>query len=116
MSSRLALLLGAGTLATLRSPAIEPPANLVKRRRTPPRSYSPNYWRFGGSPKVSRHWHDPKDPVQARRIAAAKAKRARKAAKLDRDIFECARRNLTHRHPVPGTRRVDALNPIFIAQ
>ncbi|MBL4835765.1 MAG: hypothetical protein JKY26_17580 [Pseudomonas sp.] len=65
---------------------------------------------------LSRHRRDPKDPVQARRIAAAKAKRARKAAKLDRDIFECARRNLAHRHPVPGTRRVDALNPIFIAQ
>ena len=30
-------------------------------------------------PELGRHWHNPKDPVQAERIAAAQAKRERKA-------------------------------------
>lgn len=35
---------------------------------------------FGASrPERSRHWHNAKDPVQAERIAAAQAKRERKA-------------------------------------
>lgn len=36
-------------------------------------------------PEQSRHWHNPKDPVQAERIAAAQGKRDRKATKAMRD-------------------------------
>lgn len=36
-------------------------------------------------PEDSRNWHNPKDPVQAERIAAAQVKRERKATKAMRD-------------------------------
>lgn len=80
MSSRLAVL-SAGAISALGActrPTVDAPVRRSTRASTAPRGYSPNYWRFGRSPKVSRHWHDPKDPAQAARIEAAKAKRARK--------------------------------------
>lgn len=33
-------------------------------------------------PRAARHWHNPADPVQAARIEAAAARRARRASKL----------------------------------
>lgn len=47
-------------------------------------------------PERSRHWHNPKDPVQAERIAAAQAKRERKAHKLKRDLFISKANNGAH--------------------
>lgn len=67
-------------------------------------------------PESGRHWHDRKDPAQWPRIHDAIDKRCRKAAKLERDTIMGARFNLAHRHPIPGTMRVAALNPRFIAR
>lgn len=111
LSSRMAsLLLGASMLPTLSIQPTEPTPRLEKRTRRAPRSYSPNYWRFGRSPKVARHWHNPKDPAQAARIEAAKAKRARKDFRRHWEATKAGFNNRAH------NRQNLSLQPLYIAQ
>lgn len=57
-----------------------------------------NYEPFSDSRRPSLQHRDPKDPHQAQRIAAAAAKRARKAEKLYWDMNHAMRCNKAHRH------------------
>lgn len=73
-------------------------------------------------PLTVRHWHNPADPAQARRIEAAAAKRERRAEKLKRDLAAAVNNNWAHgigkRHvhlsPVPDCS--GRLNPFHVAK
>lgn len=56
--------------------------------------------RIGSSPKAARHWHEPKDPAQAKRIAAAQLKRERKAEALLKSTLNAYMFNRAHVHDV----------------
>lgn len=71
-------------------------------------------------PEDSRNWHNPKDPVQAERIAAAQVKRDRKGEKLHRDMKCSMRWNGAHQTGVVeklGNVISDVparLNPLYV--
>lgn len=67
-------------------------------------------------PEQSRHWHNPKDPVQAERIAAAQGKRDRKGQKREADANSSIKNNMAHRPSGEWVTVPRSLNPFFIAR
>jgi hypothetical protein len=65
-------------------------------------------------PTAIRQWHKPSDPIQAARIEAAVAKRARRAAKLESDMWMATRYNETNKDGRGSILR--ALNPTYVAK
>ena len=65
--------------------------------------------RIGSSPKAARHWHNPKDPAQAKRIAAAQDKRFRKDRKREDDANSSWHNNTCHAISIN-------LDPFWVAQ
>ena len=68
---------------------------------------------FGSSrPEGSRRWHNPKDPVQAERIAAAQAKRERKAHERNWRAIHAYDQNSAWDHDTPS--KALKLNPLYV--
>jgi len=70
---------------------------------------------------LSRHYRNPDDPVQARRIDAAKAKRKRKACALHNQTLRAEHGQLAHRSPgfvdgMPANIVPASLSPMYIAK
>ncbi|MNJ10746.1 hypothetical protein D3C77_49100 [compost metagenome] len=67
-------------------------------------------------PEAKRHWHDPKDPVQAARIEAAAAKRVERARKLARNTGRATFHNHCHGIHCIASNWQQSLNPTFVAK
>lgn len=76
-------------------------------------------YRLSGHPNAPRHWHDASKPEQAAARAAAKAKRERKAKKLENSTDLSFARNLSHHSGGLSANWYmlpKSLNPFYIAK
>lgn len=76
----------------------------------------------GPRPTDARWWHDLKQPIQCRKLQAAKDKREERAAKLSRDAATATNNNWAHGigkrglHLTPVPEFSGRLNPFYIAK